>query len=315
MSGNGRFRIMHISDLHLTCTGHTPWKMLLNKRLLGYVRWKLKRSKEYDSRILDLLYSELQKTRPHHIIITGDLTHLGLPAEFKRISQWLKTLGIKENITIIPGNHDTYVSSSWDVSFSYWQDYLLPYSDYRGVVPPPSLEDVFPTLQIRKDIAILGLSTARPCSWHLATGTVGKKQLQRLETMLKKTGDAGYFRILGIHHPPAPGLVKKRKELTDASHLLEILERQGCELILHGHSHRTSVYSVNGPSGPIPSIEAPSALSVSPLESRRARYFIYEIRPVEDRTWNCKMTERFLLSVQDGFINRKEYSYLLKSPG
>ena len=295
------FRLVHLSDLHLACMDEISWRDLLNKRILGYVRWKLGRSKEYDYRILSIIEKEFQEMRADHVIITGDLTHLGFPAEFRRVATWLRHLAPPGHITVVPGNHDTYISTPWSETFSLWQEYLLPCSPYRGTVPPGRMDALFPTLYIKRNVAIIGVSSARPCAWPLATGRIGLRQLKRLEGILQETRLRGLFRILAIHHPPAGGVVDRRKELTDAHALGRLLKRCGCELLLHGHSHRTSVYSVQGPCGKIPVIEAPSALSVSPKKARRAGYFVYEMTSRNGGAWRCRMTRRRLVSVQDGF--------------
>ncbi len=299
--GKRPITLVHISDLHAASTEKIPLQLLMNKRMLGWLRWKIKRSREYDLGILETVKRELQRIQADQIIITGDLTHLGLPAEFKEVSRWLKRLAPAEKITLVPGNHDTYAPSAWKDSFSHLENYILPASCYKGTMPPPSLEALFPTVRLLDNIALIGLSTARPCALHLATGTVGKSQLQRLKAILHKTAGGGFFRVLALHHPPAPGVVKPRKELTDAGPLLEIIKKYGCELILHGHSHRTNIYSVDGPHEPIPVVEAPSVLSISHDNRRRARYFIYQITGSQKQGWNLTLTQKILASLQEGF--------------
>ena len=56
---------------------------LVSKRLFGYLRWKLHRSAEHGSGVLSALQSDLTQTKPDHIAVTGDLTHLGLSAEYQ----------------------------------------------------------------------------------------------------------------------------------------------------------------------------------------------------------------------------------------
>lgn len=295
------FRVMHLSDLHIACMDEISWRDLMNKRILGYARWQLGRGKEYDYRILPILERELQQIRADQVIITGDLTHLGLPGEFRRVVRWLRHLAPPGGITVVPGNHDTYISAPWSGTFSLWEDYLLPCCPYRGTIPSGRLEALFPTLCIKEDVAIIGVCSAISCAWHLATGRVGRRQLERLEDILERTRVRGLYRILAIHHPPAPGVVDRRKELTDVTALGRLLERCGCELILHGHSHGTSVYSLQGPGGRIPVIEVPSSLSVSPEKNRRAAYFVYEISNKNGGAWRCRMIHRRLVSIEDGF--------------
>jgi len=73
-----------LSDPHLTSLQHVRWQQLMNKRMLGYLSWHRKRRAEHRGEVLDALLCDLRRTRPEHILITGDLTHIGLPDEFRQ---------------------------------------------------------------------------------------------------------------------------------------------------------------------------------------------------------------------------------------
>ncbi len=309
-SDKGPLTIAHLSDLHIACTGSLSWRQLLNKRILGYLRWKLGRSKEFDYRILAILEQELQQIRADQTIITGDLTHLGLPQEFKKVAMWLSRVGKPDDLLVLPGNHDTYVRMPWAKTFFQWQAYA-PYSFCKDK-SPSALQAIFPVVRVRKAVALIGLATAAPSPWHLATGKVGRGQLERLESILQRTRQRGLFQVLAIHHPPAPAVVDKRKELVDAGELLQLIEKHGCGLVLHGHSHLTSLYFIKGPAGQIPVVEAPSALSVSPRKERRAKYFIFEISRQKENYWMCKMEERVFKSYEQGFAKGKIRHFYLR---
>ena len=44
------------------------------------------------------------------VAVTGDLTHVGLPSEYRAVGEWLTGFGTPAAITVIPGNHDSYVA-------------------------------------------------------------------------------------------------------------------------------------------------------------------------------------------------------------
>ena len=96
---------------------------------------------------------------------------------------------------------------------------------------------MFPTLRLRGDVALIGLSTARPSAPFFATGRLGERQLEALDRMLESTGADGRFRIVLLHHPPGRDTVRWRKSLRDGEALRDVLARRGAELILHGHAH------------------------------------------------------------------------------
>ena len=256
----------HISDPHLSTLEGVRRRDLLNKRLLGYLSWKSHRREEHRADVLAALVRDLQHCRPQHTVITGDLTHLGLPGEFQEVARWLSGLGPPEQFTVIPGNHETYASSPWEETFAHWLPYLV--SD----VPAAAPADLFPSLRIRNHIAFIGLSSARPSAPLLATGSLGKSQLQALNSILAEAGERRLFRVLLIHHPPLAETLGWRKRLTDSRALRNSLERHGVELVLHGHAHRATLGWIDTAAARAPVIGVPSASAIGHKPGRRARY-------------------------------------------
>ena len=91
------FRLAHISDLHLSGLPPVAWSELANKRLLGYLSWRLRRRRLHLGLILDALVRDLHALRPNHVAITGDLVNLALPGEFAEAATWLRRLGSPES--------------------------------------------------------------------------------------------------------------------------------------------------------------------------------------------------------------------------
>lgn len=304
------FTIAHVSDPHLASVGHFAKSDFFSKRLLGYLRWKVKRHAEHNSDFISLLHRDLEQTKPDHIAITGDLSQLGLPIEFKMAHDWLQSLGRGKKITLIPGNHDTYVNTDWQKTFVHWLDYMT--SDVQE--PPPhlitNLKGLFPTLRIRQRIALIGVNTAQPTGLHLATGTMGADQLEKLETILKQLADKHLFRIILIHHPPVQGLVSRRRSLTDATSLRVLVKRYGVELVLFGHTHSTCQGSLETPSGYIPAIGAPSISSLTAQEKRLSRYNLYTISSTAG-IWRVHLEERVFSLKKNQFIGGKQQDFSL----
>jgi 3',5'-cyclic AMP phosphodiesterase CpdA len=308
-AGKG-FVLAHLSDPHLARFEHLKTSELFNKRLLGYLKWKLKRQDEHSEELLTILHKDLQRTKPDHIAITGDLTQLGLPIEFAIARDWLQTLGTANNVTVIPGNHDTYIKTAWHETFAHWLDYMLSDAYAQPANSATSLDELFPTLQIRKRIALIGINTGFPTGLHLATGKIGGAQLKKLESILKQLSEQHLFRVLMIHHPPIQGIVSWRRCLTDANALRAILERYGVELVLFGHAHQTSQSMLATPSGFIPVIGAPSVSSLSPKGERRSRYYLYKITSTADN-WKVHLTERVFSLKQHCFINGRQQDFIM----
>src|SRR3990170_4801891 len=157
-----KFVLAHLSDPHIACVNPVKKRDLLNKRLLGYLRWRLFRKRAHQDEILSILQEDLKSTRPDHIAVTGDLTHLGLPAEFGKAQVWLRSLGTPAQVTVVPGNHDAYVRSDWNQSFALLLDYMMSDPPYRKSARVRSFDDLFPTLRVRGNVALIGVCSAHP---------------------------------------------------------------------------------------------------------------------------------------------------------
>jgi 3',5'-cyclic AMP phosphodiesterase CpdA len=272
-----RFALAHLSDFHLCSPKGAGLQAFTNKRISGYLSWRLHRGRNHRDEILQALRQDLQHVNPDHIVITGDLTHLGLPGEFKKAQLLLNALGPPSRVTVIPGNHDTYVATASQPTFALWKEYMA--SDAESPYPetPPNYRTNFPSLRIRNGAALIGVSTARPSAPILAIGTIGHSQLRSLEKILDETGRQGLCRLVLTHHPPVSGVVSWRKRLTDAKAFRSVLQRCGAEMVLHGHAHRDTHRQIDTPAGKIPVIGVSSALSLGRNPQRRARYHVYHL--------------------------------------
>ncbi|MFT5699935.1 MAG: 3',5'-cyclic AMP phosphodiesterase CpdA [Desulforhopalus sp.] len=303
------FVLAHFSDPHFARVDHIGTDELLNKRLLGYLKWKLKRQGVHSDELITILNKDLQRTKPDHIAITGDLTQLGLPIEFEITRDWLQTLGTANKVTVIPGNHDTYVETDWHKTFAHWLDYMEPDVQDQPTDLKSSLDGLFPTLRIRNRIALIGVNTAYPCGLHLATGKIGDDQLRKLEIILKQISGKRLFRIILIHHPPVQSIVSWRRRLTDASSLRIMLKRYGAELVLFGHAHKISQSNLETPSGLIPAMGAPSISSLSAKEERRARYYLYTITSTVEG-WKVHLDERIFSLEHYRFVDGRQQHFI-----
>lgn len=305
-----KFVLAHLSDPHIACESPVQKRDLLNKRLLGYLKWRLFRKRAHRDEILSSLREDLKTTAPDHIAVTGDLTHLGLPAEFRKAQLWLQSLGSPDQVTVVPGNHDAYVRSDWNETFAWWLDYMVSDRPDRQGTRVSGLDDLFPTLRVRGQIALIGLCSAHPSALHLAIGTLGEPQLNKLETILKQTAAQGLFRIVAIHHPPLPGIESWRRRLADAHALRRLVTRCGAELILHGHVDKAVYHTLNTPSGRTTVVGATSASSSSLIYQRRACYYIYTLMASEN-AWDVHIAQRVYCPDAHCFIPGKEQHYRL----
>lgn len=266
-----------LSDPHLSSLQHVRPRDLLSKRFLGYLSWRHKRRFEHRLEVLQALQRDLAHTELDQLLVTGDLTHIGLPQEFEQARDWLLALGDPALVALVPGNHDTCVAAPWRDTFALWRDYMA--SDHEGNDSGEATS--FPSLRVRGEIAFIGLSTACPKPPLMATGTLGDKQLNRLPAVLKSTAQDGLFRVVYLHHCPVAGQEKWRKRLTDAPEVQALLEEYGAELVLHGHGHRAHYSELHTRHGNLPVIAVPSASALGLHGADIAHYNLYQVQRTE----------------------------------
>jgi len=275
------FKLAHLSDPHLPPLPKARLSELAGKRALGYLNWTRNRRKYYRREVLDALVSDMQAQAPDHIAVTGDLVNLALEAEFAPARQWLTSVGEPHLVTAIPGNHDAYVRRTQHRFVEAFGEYL------RG--DEASANSAFPFVRRRGPIALIGLSSAVPTAPLMATGTLGRAQIEALEQILTALSTEQAFRVLLVHHPLRSD--SRPKRLTDSAKLLALLKKHGVELILHGHDHIHSTMWFEGPDGKIPSIGVPAASALARGRHPAAAYNLYAIER-DGNAWRCEQVSR-----------------------
>ena len=266
-----RFTLVHISDFHICRPVDSPARLFINKRFFSRMSWRLHRGKGHRPEVLSALIRAVRRVGADLIAVTGDLTQLALPAEFKHARACLEELGPPGNVFVIPGNHDALVAAAWEESFAHWADYMA--SD----APGPAGLPVYPASRVRGSVAVFGLTTAHPTRVFSAAGSLGSAQLKRLAARLDEAAAAQACRVLLIHHSPLKRTVSPHKRLTDADAFRAVIAAHGAELILHGHTHLSSRASLPGPSGATPVFGISSASSAGGPPERRAGFRVFRI--------------------------------------
>lgn len=281
------FVLAHLSDPHLGPIPEARISELLGKRFFGMMNWIGARRRNFGQATLALLMSDLLSQQTDHIAVTGDLVNVSLPAEFDTGATFLASLGTPDRVTVVPGNHDTYVHSALSYHLEHWAPFLSGDETHPGT---PLDRDSFPFVRRRGKVALIGVSTAIPTAFFLASGEVGEAQLERLGTMLTELKAEGLFRVVMIHHPPV-GERHYHRDLRDSERFRKVISDVGAELVLHGHDHRASLGHIRSNGADIPVVGVPSA-SAGPDDGRGAgRYNLYRIAG-EPGDWTCTMESR-----------------------
>src|SRR6266446_4347838 len=231
-------RLAHLSDLHIA-SPEAEWQLSdwFNKRLTGWhnLRW-LGRGKEFAlaEKVLETLAAELRERRPDHVVFSGDATALGFAAELSRAAQILGVSRQPDALSgiAVPGNHDYYTrgaaaSGLFERTFAPWQ----AGERVDGAI--------YPFAQRVGPFWLVGVNSCTGNVWPWdAGGSVGREQLGRLVTLLKRLDRSP--RILVTHYPVALASgepEKHHRRLRDLSELLAVAREGGICLWLHGHRH------------------------------------------------------------------------------
>src|SRR3954465_1473060 len=145
------FVLAHLSDPHLAPLPTPNPFELIGKRIGGYINWQRNRRHFHLRAVLDALIDDLKARATDHITVTGDLINLALAAEFAPARSWLQTLGRPQDVTVVPGNPDTYVWAKARTPQRTWADYMR---DDRAAAP---LE--FPFVRRRGPAALIGVTS------------------------------------------------------------------------------------------------------------------------------------------------------------
>ncbi|WP_018690091.1 metallophosphoesterase family protein [Ahrensia kielensis] len=279
------FTLAHISDVHLGPLPKAKLRELASKRVTGYINWQRNRAGNLGGATLNSLISELARENADHVAITGDLINIGLDAEVVAAGEWLRANFDPQTTTVVPGNHDAYISGTLAKAIKAWWPYMTN-DDQQNYVKG----ETFPFLRVRDNVAIIGVSSAVATPAFVAAGRFGKRQSVKLIKLLEQTREAGLFRVVMIHHPPVRNATPPHKRLYGIGLFQKVIREYGAELVLHGHTHLPQRHEIEGPNGTkVPVIGVPSASQSGGGRKPAAAYNHFVISG-EPGQWHCTLT-------------------------
>ena len=236
-------KIGHISDIHWLDTQDAKFSDFLNKRISGGLNLLAGRARIHSTQTAQAAIEKLKDLGCTHLIVSGDLTNLALPAEFNSVRIALNRYFADDKMTIVPGNHDYYTRES---------ETARRFESYMYRTDPGNLDfgckETWPFVRIVKDVAFIGLNSAQPRPWFVAAGRLGSQQLRMLEKALAHPEVASRTKIVVLHHHlfqilHTPG--ESLRKLEDASEFINICLAGNVYLIVHGHNHDYSIKRIN----------------------------------------------------------------------
>ncbi len=274
-------RLAHCSDLHLLSLEGARILDFANKRWIGGLNLLTSRSRHHHTEAFEDMVADFAIAGIDHVICTGDITNVALEQEFRFARERFDRIALgPRNVSVLPGNHDTYVSEGALHFAEVFPDYFASDPEFAWPEDPDdALAASWPLIRVRGEVALIGLSTSLETPWFTAWGRCGPRQLERLEQLLTDPRLADKIRVVAVHHPPAGDRARSRiRGLRDREAFAAVLARAGAELVLHGHEHENLAETLRGPGdAPIPVLGVPSGTYEAGKPLRTARYRIFEI--------------------------------------
>ncbi|MGL4440525.1 MAG: metallophosphoesterase family protein [Bosea sp. (in: a-proteobacteria)] len=261
------FTLAHLSDPHLNPLPRVRFSELIGKRATGYANWLRSRRHVHDMALLDRIVTDIAAAKPDHVACTGDVAHIGLPAEFPTAIKFMERLGAKDHVSFVPGNHDAYVPSSLAALARDMAPWCRSDEGAGG----------YPWLKIRNHVALIGLSSAVPTGPLMAWGRLQQEQIDKAEMLLVYAAKRGLKRVVLLHHPPHVGGAKAGRELKDAAAFEHMIAAAGAEIVIHGHNHKTSLAWITGPGRKVPVVGVPSASMGTRSHGEKAGWHLMQI--------------------------------------
>lgn len=258
-------RVAHISDLHVARA--PEWKDFNLKRMLGRVNFLLFRRLRYKERVAEAAIHTLMRDPPDLVILTGDITQLGLEAEFAAVERLLAPVtGAGIPVVAVAGNHDIYGEHSRQ-RFERFRAHVALHlrQDADGIIRLPGVE-------------ILPLEQGVPGPPFMSRGRQGVEELElAAEGWREEPGDT--VRLACGHYPvidPHGGRLVFLHGLRELEILAAFCRDHAVAAYFCGHNHRR--FSAAMPGG-CRQFSAPALSDLRWAGAERAS--VYECRPGE----------------------------------
>ena len=227
---DGFVRLLHFSDIHI---GLSPSlrELLFTKRILGYLNHLIRRKHRIHVDFIQSLAQLLPQLQPDAVLCTGDLSSIGISAEFQTAEKLLQPFK-KYNLIYVPGNHDRYVIDE--------KAFDTLHQTFRHCNPDGLQLDALPAIHVVKGVALILLNPACPVTYHLSCGILNTVMQHRVDELLEDIPEETP-RAIACHFPPLmpnDTLAGWRHGLRGASFLAAKLKEGKVDAILSGHEHK-----------------------------------------------------------------------------
>lgn len=216
-------RIAQLSDLHLL---EEEFHGRRGQARLRVNFLSIRRRIDIEDRRVRALRS-LQRARElgfDHLVLTGDLTEDGHPAQYEMLAEVLEDSGIEpERVTLLPGNHDAYGAA--------WEEMLRgPLGRWAKGGRPGEVQKL-------DGVTLVSGCTAVPQTVLKSSGRIDDDQLAAVDAAARAAGPNEAV-VLAQHHPPFKVMNQWVHGLLNHEDVWSLLQEHPRLHVLHGHIHR-----------------------------------------------------------------------------
>lgn len=199
-----------------------------------------------------------------HLVLTGDLTEDGVPAQFEVLAAVLaESRWPASRVTLVPGNHDYYHDKA-----AFNEALLGPLRPYRETSRAGAVMAIAGAL-------LVGVSTAFYQSFTRSAGGMERDGLEAIDVAAREASRKGVALIIAQHHPPKAHALQPMQWIDGFQQhreLTALLLQHDHAHVMHGHTHTLSDRPVrSGAAARIFSAEA-VVDSASPLRVYKAEH-------------------------------------------
>lgn len=193
-------------------------------------------------RFLDALCLAL-RSGAHHLVISGDLTEMGTPAEFDHLAELLHRSGVDpETVTLVPGNHDAYTSEDG------WRKALA--GPLAAFARASARADAAGKIVERGDLVLLPIDVSKYQTVARSGGELTAATIDALEARFSDEALKKKAVVVVQHHPPF-GNPRSPWHFIDGlagyARMLAAMVRHPHVQLLHGHSHQITDRAISIP--------------------------------------------------------------------
>ena len=184
------FDLAHVTDLHLVEREHAKRTGSCRHRLRFLSAGRRLDAEGRRAKALTALRDATRHAR--HVVVTGDLTEDGIPAQFELLAEVLGEIRVDpRRVTLVPGNHDRYAAGS------NFADAL------RGPLRAFAASSAAGrAIELGRHARLLPVSTAIAQSWVRSVGRLSDDDVERIDGFAADARRAGKLAVVAQHHPP-----------------------------------------------------------------------------------------------------------------